>query len=339
MSTVENQRSRSFLKSFRDVALGQDPQDESYLDALMIHAWLNQLLVQAAADYSERKNPKQRGMQTGQAQRGFLQIFGHVKDEELHRLLQSFYRFTEYDDPLAAILFRGLLPLSIEHESYYDFIRHRFADFDDRPREAVLSMRQTLDRWCDWVDAVIHLQIHAHWHLSPECFQADPRKRQSAPSSGIQRCLAPISDSGQPVGRFYLSGAGQRFEHLPKWPALAREIASPPQRPWPHPEADEAIISLWPLVNRHNWTFTDLLRVLQDLLSGCDVYPCQSERNLATYCTHTLRLRKTGHGKTAREDRPVGYLVALRLCPPAPPEQGVVREPPRLEEPSQASVH
>ena len=49
MSTVENQRSRSFLKSFRDVALGQDPQDESYLDALMIHAWLNQLLVQAAA--------------------------------------------------------------------------------------------------------------------------------------------------------------------------------------------------------------------------------------------------------------------------------------------------
>jgi hypothetical protein len=319
MSTIEEHRSRTFLKSFREVALGHQLPDESYLDALMIHAWLNQLLIQAAADYTERKNPKQRPMQTGQAQRTFLQIFGHIKDEELHRLLQGFYRFTEYDDPLAAILFRALVPLSIEHESHYDFLRNRFADFDDRPVEAVLSMRETIDRWCDWADAVIHLQIHAHWHLSPECFQSDPRQRQLAPAAGIQQCLAPISDSGKPIGRFYLSGADARFRNAPKWPTLATGISSPPQRPWPHPEVDEAIISLWPLVNRHNWTYTDLLRVLRDLLSDTEAYPCQTERNLATYCTHTLRLRKTSPGKTAKEDRPAGYTIALRLCPPAPP--------------------
>src|SRR5262245_41510403 len=182
MSTVENRRPRSFLQSFRDVALGQEGQDEFYLDALMIHAWLNQLLVQAAADYMGRRNLKHKGMQAGQAQKTFLQIFGHVKDHELHRLLQSFYRFKEYDDPLAAILFRALVPLSIEHESYYEFLRSRFADFDDRPREAVLSMRQTIERWCDWVDAVIHLQIHAHWHLTPECFQSDGKGRRLAPA-------------------------------------------------------------------------------------------------------------------------------------------------------------
>jgi hypothetical protein len=84
---------------------------------------------------------------------------------------------------------------------------------------------------------------------------------------------------------------------------------------------DEAIISLWPLVNRHHWTFTDLLRVLHDLLTSPEVFPCQTERNLATYCTHTLRLRKVGHGKTAREDRPAGYTIALRLCPSTPPEK------------------
>src|SRR5262252_4229921 len=119
MYTLESQRPKTFLQSFRDVALGQEGQDEFYLDALMIHAWLNQLLVQAAGDYVGRRTPKHRGMQSGQAQRAFLQIFGHVKDPELHLLLQSFYRFTEYEDPLAGILFRALVPLCIEHGSYY----------------------------------------------------------------------------------------------------------------------------------------------------------------------------------------------------------------------------
>jgi hypothetical protein len=82
---------------------------------------------------------------------------------------------------------------------------------------------------------------------------------------------------------------------------------------------DEAIISLWPLVTRHNWSFTDLLNVLRDLLDSPDVYPCQTERNLVTYCTHSLHLNKSSHGKTAKLDRPVGYLVALRLFPPAAP--------------------
>lgn len=320
MSILSEQSSRSFLQSFRDVALGRIEQDGFYLDSLLIHAWLNQLLVQGVADYAERKHPKNWGMQTGQAQRAFLQIFGHIREEELHRLLQSYYRFTEYDDPLAAILFRALVPLSIEHESQYDFIRSRISDVAERPREFVLSMQETLDRWCDWVDAVIHLQVHGHWHLSPECFPQDARS-QFVASPGIQRCLAPITDSGVPTPGFFLSRGSLRGKQPPKWPVLAREMSSPPQRPWAYPEADEAIISLWPLVNRHNWTYTDLLRVLRDLLSEASVYPCQTERNLATYCTHTLRLRKNGHGKTAREDRPSGYHVALRLCPPATFEQ------------------
>jgi len=329
MSILQEQGSRSFLQSFRDVALGRVEQDGFYLDSLLIHAWLNQLLVQGVADYGEKKHSRHWGMQRGQARRAFLQIFGHVKEHELHRLLQSFYRFTEYEDPLAAILFRALLPLSIEHESQYEFLRARIGDFARRPREFMLSMQETLDRWCDWVDAVIHLQIHAHWHLSPECFKSDSRKRQYIPSPGVQRCLAPIGDCGVPTAGFFLSRGSFHGKPTPKWPALARGIECPPQRPWAYPEADEAIISLWPLLSRHNWTYTDLLRVLRDLLSDASAYPCQNERNLATYCAHTLRLRKHGHGKTTREDRPAGYVIALRLCPPATFEQG-----PTLPEPT-----
>ena len=76
---------------------------------------------------------------------------------------------------------------------------------------------------------------------------------------------------------------------------------------------------LWPLVRRHHWTFSDLLTVLKDLLPDAEAYPSQDERNLATYCLHSLRLRKTVNGKTSKQERPNGYVVALRLVPPMPP--------------------
>ena len=73
--------------------------------------------------------------------------------------------------------------------------------------------------------------------------------------------------------------------------------------------------------------------MLRDLLNSPDAYPCQTERNLATYCTHSLHLSKTSQGKTAKLDRPVGYLVALRLFPPAAPAPAVaLSEPPATPE-------
>jgi hypothetical protein len=106
---------------------------------------------------------------------------------------------------------------------------------------------------------------------------------------------------------------------------LAPYGVTQPKRTWPHPELDEAVISLWPLVQRHNWTFGDLLGVLRDVLPNSDIYPCQNERNLATYCAFTLRLRRFGHGKTARDSRPPGYELALRLCLPQKVEAPAVR--------------
>jgi len=59
--------------------------------------------------------------------------------------------------------------------------------------------------------------------------------------------------------------------------------------------------------------------VLRDLIDSGDAYPAQSESNLATYCTRALHLRKAWLGKTTKTDRPAGYVIALRICPPAMP--------------------
>jgi hypothetical protein len=300
------------------VSVPSEP-DQFNLDALLIHAWLGQLLVEAKAIYADKRNPKHLAVQTGQAQRGFLHVFGNPTDQNLHHLLQSLHRFTECDDPLAGLLLRALVSVSAEHESSGDFLGSRAPDFTDRPRGAALWMRESLERWCDWIDAAIHLQTHAQWHLAPESFDpATPINGLEAKPGGLRR-LFQTSEPGNDDSRKAQPGRARRLADLPAWQILPQAKLSRPQRPWPHPEMDETIISLWPLVRRHNWTFTDLLNVLGDLLSRKDECPRENERNLTTYCTSTLRLRKTGHGKTAKLDRPAGYTVALRLFPPIAP--------------------
>src|SRR5215467_11038942 len=79
-------------------------EDSFSFDALMIHAWLSQLLDEGIETYVTRRTTKFFGMQTGQAQRGFLRVFGHPTDADFHRLVQNMYKFTTCDDPLAVIL-------------------------------------------------------------------------------------------------------------------------------------------------------------------------------------------------------------------------------------------
>src|SRR5262249_24769135 len=133
-------------------------QDTFVFDALMIHAWLRDLLDEAIQDYVSKRKGKYSGMQTGQAHRRFLSIFGYPNDAEFQRLSQSMYRFTTSEDPLAVILYRALDALSMEHDSAGDFSGSRAPDAFERPRESLRWMRESMDRWFEWVDAFVHVQ-------------------------------------------------------------------------------------------------------------------------------------------------------------------------------------
>src|SRR5579862_2967493 len=84
------------------IASMQTEADERFsFDSLLIHTWLSQLLDEAVELYVARRTSRFFGMQTGQAQRAFLRVFGHLADAEFHRIVESLYRFTTCDDPLA----------------------------------------------------------------------------------------------------------------------------------------------------------------------------------------------------------------------------------------------
>src|ERR1700733_12134433 len=131
------------------------------ITAFMIEVWLGQVVLEAAAEYAGKKAAKDRAMQTGHAWRGVLNVFGHAKDPEFHHILQCLYRFAEYDDVQARILLRSIMPLSYEHDCSGDYVGPKTMAVLERPAEAVKLARRSVERWCDWIDALIHYQTHA----------------------------------------------------------------------------------------------------------------------------------------------------------------------------------
>src|SRR5436190_15609254 len=232
-------RSLPVMKSFEDaVSLCDNERDNFYTDAFMLQAWIGHLLDQALADYGDQRRSHSRIMQFGQAQRGFLQVFGNLTETEFQSLLHNCHRFTGYDDPLAEILLQAVVPLSIEHECSGDFSGSRALDASRRPRVSSALLRQSVERWGEWVDTVIHLQTHVLWHLAPECF-APGRDRRDWATLGIHRWFA-----GQMSDPSKVKVSARNFAALPSTadPAILTHLApygvSSPKRTCPHPEFD-----------------------------------------------------------------------------------------------------
>ena len=83
-------------------------------------------------------------------------------------------------------------------------------------------------------------------------------------------------------------------------------------RVWNYEDVDSAVITLWPLVKRFNWTYVDLLKTIRPSVKRPKLYPCHREQSFATYCTNVLGVRKTEKG-TSADGNPAGVEIAHRL--------------------------
>src|SRR5437773_11293158 len=90
------------LKSMAEaVALSKKEQDNFYVVLLHIQRWLARLNKEAVAEYAEKKNPRERVLQTGAAWRGFCRAFGELPDPQFCFLFTCMARLTAYDDPVS----------------------------------------------------------------------------------------------------------------------------------------------------------------------------------------------------------------------------------------------
>jgi hypothetical protein len=322
------------MQTFEDAAALYDREkDPFYLAAFMIQLWLGGLVQSAAAEYAEKKNPRERSVQSSEAWRSLRQLFNLQPGKACCYLLSCLFRFCAVDNSPRNSLRRALVPLSIEHDLTGDYLgpktMHLFPANSQLSSQNSQLVQRTITRWCDWLDAAIHLRTHRHWHAAPDCFDPDPEKRELAALGNAQRHLASLDLRAQAAWLLDFAAAAEEYKNSPKWAALGKSMAAESDRLWQYPEVDTFAIAMWPLVKAYNWTYRDLLNVLRSLSqnsplctfnSALNRYPCDSEQDFAAYCANVLGLRKTTKGATAANGRPVGYELAKQLFPP-PPEQ------------------
>ena len=307
-----------FMKNLDEArALCERERDSFYIDAFLFEAWLGMVSLAAGAEYAEKKNAKDRTMQSGKAWQAFLEIFARARLQDFPYIMESLYRFAEYDDVQSRLLLKSITPLSHEHNFFGDYAGPKTMGVLKTPVAAMQMARRTIQRWCDWLDALIHFQTHASWHYQPARFDPDPEKRELAALGINQRNFAELNNFGKTWWQWHHGEAAERFKDSPKWPALGKAMADESERVWNYPDLDMAVISIWPLVKYFNWTYRDLLAVIKMIFSGPHRYPLESELELATYCPNVLGLRKSGpKGRSTPDGKPQGWEVALKLCPP-----------------------
>ena len=289
------------LRNFEDAeAFFEKEKDPFYLAAFLIQCWLGGLLTRAAAEYAENKNPKDRSLQRGESWTSFVEMFGLKPQNPCRYLLSCLIRFSISDNSPGNPLRHALVPLTIEHRSTGDYLGPKtmnpFAEQtgpSSPTLHSALSTRNCLIRWCDWLDAEIHLRSHRRWHESPASFDPDPETRHLAALGNAQRHLAKLDERAKACWLIDFTTAAEQYQNSPKWSALGKAMADQTDRPWLYPDVDTLVISLWPLVKAHNWTYRDLLNVIRPALVRPVPTPNSSVRTSsgALRTPHFIRFR------------------------------------------------
>jgi hypothetical protein len=191
----------------------------------------------------------------------------------------------------------------------------------DLPVAEVEKARYALLRLCDWIESRLHFGKHNAWYQAPDCFSDDPESVHLANIGVGQRYLAKFSERDRKRWEgIHERAADKHQDDLKKWGTVGKVQHDPEPRTWTHPEVDARIIGLWPLVVRYNWTYSDLLKVLDKLLPAPSAtddrkYPLDSEASLKVHCRSICGLTKSGKGKSALE-LPLGWQIAEKLFLP-----------------------
>jgi hypothetical protein len=199
------------------------------------------------------------------------------------------------------------------------------AAFDSRTFEPLTlagaeNARSDLLRLCDWIESRLHFGTHRAWYRAPDCFSDDPEKAHLANIGIAQRNLANFSERDRKCWQGIHERAAEKHKgDLKAWSTVGQVQHDPQPRAWTHPDVDACLISFWPLVARYNWTYSDLLKVLDKLLptppaDEARKYPLDSEGSLKVHCRSICGLTKSTKGKSA-DKMPAGWTIAEKLRP------------------------
>ena len=143
----------------------QSGDDGFHLNSLVGQIWLVQLREYTEAQYAQPAGAPGHALQTGFAWGSFSKIFEPLSPIELVRLFENLLRFANFDGfPPARAFFLAYAPLSFEHDVSGEYIGPGVWNPQAGPRNATARVRRTLKRWCQWMEALVHFQVHEQHH-------------------------------------------------------------------------------------------------------------------------------------------------------------------------------
>jgi hypothetical protein len=87
-------------------------------------------------------------------------------------------------------------------------------------------LRLTVERWCDWLDAANHLNVHTGWHTAPAYFEPDIEKRDLAGLGLAQRHYSELNDWLKGAWQHLHATFAERYHKSPKWLTVGQAMAS-----------------------------------------------------------------------------------------------------------------
>ena len=153
---------------------GEPGETKFYLNSLVAQVWFLQLREHIQARYAQGPGLQQNAVQTGYGWRSFCHVFGPLKPIELVRLFENLLRLANYEGYLPArTFFLAYAPLAFEHDTSGEYIGPGVWTPGAGAAQATRRVRRTLRRWCEWLEALAHFQVHELSHKSSVHLELD----------------------------------------------------------------------------------------------------------------------------------------------------------------------
>jgi len=307
--TVKNPKKQPFpiFASREEVEAYSDKSGDAYYEVCY---WLEgqfNLCVMAMRDAYVEAAAGKRAMQSGLVQQRIDREDFHPETRQA--ILKCFLRYAQEETCHAYNVREALTALQLE----LGFQKFSFNPANPDPHQTNF----VLGRLCDWLESRMHYSTHRGWYACPDSFSPNADISHLSNLGFIERHLANMPARDQERFHGLLERGAKEFAGNKVWQQVGKIMHDPQARTWTHPQVDAIVIGVWPLVVRYNWTYSDLLKVLDSLLPAPSAnedrqYPLDSEASLKVHCRSVCRLTKSKKGKTAKK-MPEGWTIAAKL--------------------------
>lgn len=300
------------------VAFCHEKGDNFYIDAFMLEAWIGTVIAKTVEQYAENKSGL-RHLQTGTGWEAWQSVFGHAKPEEWPHIFTSTARFGNCDTGEAEIV-NQMFNLVGTEDKYAEPVTLSSALAKvksgalSRP-QMIEQMRFTFRRMADWLEAIVHWQIHWMAAVVPITFQATEERRELANLGCMQAGFAGLNEHGKEWWQFRHEELAKQFHGQPDWRLVGQAQSLEKFGELRQPAVDELTIHWWPLLTRYRWTDRDMRGLLRRVVPYPDSYPLREDKEFADYRQKALGLikGKAERDKSATDGKPTGWRAALAM--------------------------